>query len=707
MPQPPNRDAAAETTGGCCQGTCPAVAVRPPAVHSFSRPFARLHGITEAIIAGYLANRIMASIGCDDEDADYRISLDALTKKYPYLSRSGIAGALARLKRKGVLVTHQNNVRGFDRTTHYRFAPESFTVASRDPVYFDVAMAQQFGVPTALVLTNLRMRIAEVRFQAPEATHYRFSARNVVKYLPLSKNTLGRALKTLRDAGRVQLVEGRGWDRATQVDIAHFLTHDAIANMAAPETNSDSPTVDTHEPGADNHAPEAHNDNILEGVLGRSALEGESEEKDTYETRPAPPFAGRACSLPSSPRPASTSLGSSGTIIGASAPDVAAESGAVNGSSTVALAVPASATTAGGRDGVSGVFPFKTLMVAGRRAAVSEVGPIHHLDGVQAMRSYLPPTEAPAHGAVPRYHHDTTGKPTYFTQFADLQQENRRRSNGNATQWQRLNSAVLTRALAMFTAWGPAKLLRALAQTTNQERYEVCRGWIAAFKCPETDLDIYGNIDQVPNLLTELFVLGCEAYLNPDLEQCEPQILKMAEMIFQVVPPYLDGDRAALERLGLSRLRYGELVRQERHCSPDEAKEADGRLSAAEKVKVLENAMLSRNRVGRWTLKGERRHDLFAWNVKALKAAEDFFTDHQHWAAGDLLSIMDLAVETQLSGLGVGGYGDQFYAEKANDLDFLMTHFERIMGSETIRGMRLPTPRFRPLQPTPVEKGQP
>lgn len=707
MSQPPNRDAVAETTGGCCQGTCPAVAVRPPAIHSFSRPFARLHGITEAIIAGYLANRIMASIGCDDEDADYRISLDALAKKYPYLSRSGIAGALARLKRKGVLVTNQKNVRGFDRTTHYRFAPESFTLASRDPVYFDVAMAQQFGVSTALVLTNLRMRIAEVRLQAPEATHYRFSARNVVKYLPLSKNTLGRALKALRDAGRVQLVEGRGWDRATQVDIAHFLTHDAIANMAAPETNGDSPSVDTHEPDADSHAPESHNDNILEGDIESHALEGESEEKDTYETRPASPLAGRACSLPSSARPAVISSCSSGTIMGASALDAAVESGAVNGTSTVALAVPASATAAGVRDGASGVNPFKTLMVAGRRAAVSAVGPVHHLDGVQGMRSYLPPTEAPAHGAVPRFHHDTTGTPTYFTQFIDLQWENRRVSSGNATQWQRLNSAVLTRALAMFTAWGPAKLLKTLAQTTNQERYEVCRGWIAAFKCPETDLDIYGKIDHVPNLLTEVFVLACEAYLNPNLEQCEPQTLKMAEMIFQFVPSYLAGDRTALERLGLSRLRYGELVRQERHRSPDEAKEADDRLSAAEKVKVLENAMLSRNRIGRWTLKGERRHDLFAWNVKALKTAEDFFTDHQHWAAGDLLNIMDLAVETQLSGLGASGYGEHFYAEKANDLDFLMTYFERIMGSELIRGMGLPAPRFRPLQPTPVEKGQP
>lgn len=707
MPQPPNRDAAAETTGGCCQGTCPAVAVRPPAIHSFSRPFARLHGITEAIIAGYLANRIMASIGCDDEDADYRISLDALAKKYPYLSRSGIAGALARLKRKGVLVTNQKNVRGFDRTTHYRFAPESFTLASRDPVYFDVAMAQQFGVSTALVLTNLRMRIAEVRLQAPEATHYRFSARNVVKYLPLSKNTLGRALKTLRDAGRVQLVEGRGWDRATQVDIAHFLTHDANANMAAPETNGDSPSVDTHEPDADSHAPEAHNDNTLEGVFERHALEGECEEKDTYETRPASPLAGRACFLPSSPRPAVISSCSSGTIIGASAPDAAADSGAVHGTSTVALAVPASATTAGGREGASGVNPFKTLLVAGRRAAVSAVGPIHHLDGVQAMRSYLPPTEAPAHGAVPRYHHDTTGKPPYFTQFADLQQVNRWGSNCNTTQWQQRYSAVLTRALAMFTAWGPAKLLKSVAQTTNQERYTVCRGWIAAFKCPVAEFDIYGDTEQLPNLLTELFVLGCEAYLDPDLEQCEPQILKMAEMIFQFLDPYLQRNRAALERRGLKGLRFGELVRQERHRSPDEAKEADGRLSAAEKVKVLENAMLSRNRIGRWTLKGERRHDLFVWNVKALKAAEDFFTHHQHWAAGDLLSIMDPAVETQLSGQGGSGYGDHFYAEKANDLAFLMTNFERIMGSEMIRGLGLPAPRFRPLQPTTVKEGQP
>ena len=138
----------------------------------------------------------------------------------------------------------------------------------------------------------------------------------------------------------------------------------------------------------------------------------------------------------------------------------------------------------------------------------------------------------------------------------------------------------------MFTAWGPAKLHKVVAETTEQKRYEMCRGWIEAFDCPETDL-VLGEIELVPKHLMELFVLGCTAYLDANLEQCEPQIIKMADLISLHLSPYLERNSEVLQRRGGVELRYGELVRQERHRSPDETKEALNWLTAAEKTERL------------------------------------------------------------------------------------------------------------------------
>lgn len=701
MSQPPNRDTAMETTGGCSQSTCPEVAAPQPKrrAHGCSRTFAREHGVTAAIVAGYLAYRIAVTGHSKPEGEGYRVTLDDLATHYPYLSRSGIAGALARLVEKGVLVTHQNNVRGFDRTTHYRFASAQLEQqARRDKIYFEVAAAQRFGIAAALVMTNLRMRVTEVRCTNPEATHYRFSARNVVKYLPLSKNTLQRALKALSDAGRVQLVAGRGWDRAAQLDIAHFLAHDSNLEMAAPEADDHSPAVDMNDPNPNSHAPIADNNTTLKEDVERSALEGGCEEMDSYETRPAPPFAGRACLHPHSPEP-TVSQSSSGTITGASAQDAASEQTSITSTAAVGCSVPA--TTDAIHGGVS-VNPFRTLVVSDGRAKVRAVAPLEPVDGVKGLRDHLPIKGEPPRGAVPRWNHDTTGTPKFYTQFVDLQMANRCLAGGNSEHWRRIYGAVLTRAYAMFTAWGPAKLHKVVAAETEQQRYEMCRGWIEAFDCPETDL-VLGEIELVPKHLMELFVLGCTAYMDPNLEQCEPQIIKMADLISLHLSPYLERNSEVLQRRGGVELRYGELVRQELHRSPDETKEALNWLTAAEKRNVLENALRSRNRIGRWTLHGQRRHNLYICNITALKAAEEFFTNNPEWAVIDLLAIMDFSVEMQLSGgSGNGGYGDHFYSEKANDLGFLMKNFERIRHSEAISQLRLPEVRLRPLKPTAV-----
>ena len=131
-------------------------------MHQFSRSFARAHGINAAIIAGYLAHRITTTRKRPGEG--YRCSLNELKTHYPYLSRTAIADALKRLSPSVLTVVPVKNWRSTDHTRHYAFASTALLrSASEDPIYFQIADAEQHGIPAALLLTNLRMRIADER----------------------------------------------------------------------------------------------------------------------------------------------------------------------------------------------------------------------------------------------------------------------------------------------------------------------------------------------------------------------------------------------------------------------------------------------------------------------------------------------------------------------------------------------------------------
>lgn len=267
---------------------------RQPIVHQFSRSFARQHSLKAALIAGYLANRIAATHKREGEG--YRCSLDDLTSLYPYLRRSAVAAALKQLVEANVLTVHHHNRRACDHTSHYAFASADLQrTAQVDTIYFSVDDAVQLDLPAALVLTNLRMRIADERSRQRLAC-----ARELTKHLPLTRSTISRALRQLGDARVVKLSRRPGADRALEIEVASVLP-------AGAKPDSGDPKPDVHGANPDVHDPIPDITRTLQVDIESDHSKSLLESINSYKGRPAPPSAERACflALPGHPTGAS------------------------------------------------------------------------------------------------------------------------------------------------------------------------------------------------------------------------------------------------------------------------------------------------------------------------------------------------------------------------------------------------------------------
>ena len=220
-------------------------------IHSFSRKLAREHGDTEALLLGYLGNKISRSKQNHDGRTWYFESLDDLARRYPYLTRSSIHNALAKLSsNNGPLVVGNYNKRAYDRTTWYAFRDnQAQRYLQVEPVYFRVDDAANYGVVEAVLLMNLAYWIRQNRATNPDYQYHKLSPQDLAKHLPYTKSTIHRALKHLTEEGVGVLLfrrpeDGRGAFEYAFADQTRQNDYGTAKTTSDPNPDMGSPILD-------------------------------------------------------------------------------------------------------------------------------------------------------------------------------------------------------------------------------------------------------------------------------------------------------------------------------------------------------------------------------------------------------------------------------------------------------------------------------
>ena len=167
--------------------------------HSFSTALAKKYGVNAALILSYLSYKIQKSTNNYDGKNWFYITVKDLAQHYPYLGRTAVFEALQRLTRKdGPLITGNYNKKTYDRTKWYAFKDDDLAqLLGKEPRYFRVEAAEYYGVPEAVLLSNLAYQITENRKKNPNYRCHPMSPAKLAEIQPFSRSTIQRALKHL------------------------------------------------------------------------------------------------------------------------------------------------------------------------------------------------------------------------------------------------------------------------------------------------------------------------------------------------------------------------------------------------------------------------------------------------------------------------------------------------------------------------------
>ena len=160
--------------------------------------------MSDAIVLGYLANRVRHSTTYRAGRPWFFQSIDDLLPSFPYLKRTTLNDVLTRLEKAGFIQVGNFNRWKKDKTRWFHVPKDICDRAACDPVYFDTEVAAARGIPEALLIVNLRHFIEVRRKAKQEPLEHEMSPALLAELLPLSQSTIKRALKNLVKHGLIR-----------------------------------------------------------------------------------------------------------------------------------------------------------------------------------------------------------------------------------------------------------------------------------------------------------------------------------------------------------------------------------------------------------------------------------------------------------------------------------------------------------------------
>jgi len=561
----------------------------------------------------------------------FRVNLDHMAEKMPYLSRSCLADTLKKLStgEDAPLLIHQENRRGYDRTCNYAFTNPQFMAQTRTQLrYFDPQEAVDYGLPAALILHNLRYW----QSGKPDAESWRtVQPGEMAKLLPLSPRQVRDALKKLVADGVLEprLEPGCTSRQQYRLAAAHrkppapaqpanepevTIPDEAVTNLDGPMTNPDMgvPNPDMGVPNPDMGVTK-----VDDTVTNLDATLTNPDNYYSYQLSLAAPLA----AFPQQPK---------------NYPMRSAEPRAVGVPLNLSLDEAADRSFDGSQ---------QLEASACRHAAHAAVQP-GAVDCGQPSASEQGVATSPCRVAVESVCPPPNGVPSGWP--ADF-----------STLWHEVRKEVLgkleiepSRIFDEQVCWRVIKPLLDQQPVELLDRWYACASWQANY------LEMIKQVEgfQLPSLpplpmgwddsfLRRVMVAYLTSIFSRQdvvgFHQCRASYAFLVDYVLGRLMKLWNERAEAIEHARRVQVEEEYRQLQQQHRSKDADNEDDANRSAAEKVKILQNGIVARNRIGWLTNQTHHFDNMLGSNHNSLKLARQFFELNPEWTPGHLLQVMD------------------------------------------------------------------
>ncbi len=588
------------------------------------------HGLAAAVVMKYLAY-CCSSKRAKEHDGRrwFRVNLDHLAEQLPYLSRSCLADTLQRLSTgdQPPLQIHQENRRGYDRTNNYAFTDPQLMAQTRTQLrYFDPQEAGDYGLPAALILHNLRHWEGERK--AEEVRWRTIQPGDLSKHLPLSSGQVRDALKRLVADGVLEPRLEPGCSSRKQYRLAAAnnspatpaqstnaagmtFPDEAVRNLDGSVTNLDmglpNPDMDVTKPDGtvrnlDETLRNLDNDNSYQLSLAAS-LAASPQQPKNYPMRSAEPRA----------------VGVSLTLSSGEAVNVSLNSQQVTEDGACRRDAPAPQQPA---------------------------SPECDQPSTTGQAVSPPPCRVPVEPVSPPPILVPSGWPAEF-----------------ATLWQEVREEVVdklglepSRTFDEQVCWRAIRPLLEQQSVEQLERWYQRASWqanypemiklVEAFPLPSLPTLPMGWDDNFLRRVMVAYLTSC-IYDRSDYWRATCQAvyrMKVDHLLPRLTILWKEREAANEQaRIVQTEEKYRALQRQ--HRSKDADNEDDANRSAAEKVKILRNGIIARNRIGWLTNQTQHVTNLLRHTEGSFHLARKFFDLNPELTPGHLLKVMDAAAQ--------------------------------------------------------------
>ena len=630
-PQPPRQAAVTVVPPLCPQPQSTTLAANPPSARrggkerSLPRTVAAEYGLAAAVVMKYLAHRIRTS-GVERNGRRWlRVNLEHLAEIFPYFSRSCLADTLKKFSTGATapLLIHQENGRGYDRTNNYAFADPQLAAQTRThPRYFDPQEALEYGLPAALILHSLRYW--EGKRKPTESRWRTLQPGEIVKQLPLSSKQVRDALKKLVIA---EVIESRTDPRNASWRQYRFKTGHP-AGPDAPQPASEPEVTIPDEAVTNLDGPMTNPDmGLPDPDMGLTKPDGTVTNLDATLTNPDNDnsyqlsLAASLAAFPQQPK---------------NYPMRSAEPRAVGVPLNLSLDEAADLSFDGSQQLEDG---------ACRRDSHADVQPVslkcsQPSSSGQAVATS--PCRVPVESVCPPPNGVPSGWPVSFPQLWD---EVRKEVVGKLglEPSREFDAQVCFRAIEPLLARQPdERLARWYNCDSWQTNYPEMIKLVEGFQLPSLPPLPMGWDD---NFLRRVMVayLTSSLYSHHDYWRftCRGAYCMTINSVLPRLTKRWKEREEAIEQKRRVQVEEEYRKLQQQHRSKDADHENDENRSAAEKVKILRNGIVARNRIGWLTNQTQHVSNLLRSNHNSLTLARQFFDLNPEWTPAHLLKVMD------------------------------------------------------------------
>ena len=628
----------------------------PDLVHSFSYPIAKKYGVNAAIVLGYLGRKIAKSAHLHDSRHWYYTTYRELAENYPYLGLTAVYEAVQRLVADSGPLLHGNYNRWKqDKTCWYAFREEHYrNQLDAEPRYFKVSDASAYGVTEAVILNNFAHWIGKNQAGDPNRIYHPASAQKLSQILPFSRSSIQRALDSLvnqrvlvmrvpedrrkpNEYALASLVELQNTcPNTNKLAQSVFVSEQQPKNdgypkakMPGPTTNTGGPDTNMGSPNANTGGPTTNNITYLKDIYCEDYhLKDICLKEDRFK--------------------AASQVGASSAHI-----DFVDSSGPLADSIACSL-------TANQND-VAASEPTRSISVA------PPSKPLNLPESLKAREWPVGDPNNPRYGFL---------DPDVHYACWDVMLLH---GNSQDEMIVGMGLGIVEAIKKLIEVTEPSRIDQLMGLPSQLELNAALVEWAADFLSQYYDEKFSINSESHDQDFRREFVRQGICFLNMSFHKSRfdmPSVYFGSPLYGEIIVAIYRRMRPYQEKQGEERRQRYLNERRAEYASPDQHKENDPSLTAAEKMQVFNQSLQARNRIGRFDELGQFTEMVVLIHRNTMNLVRQFFQLNPEFTPAHLNQVIDQCLEL---GPTIADREDaQWYAKQGHKISFLVTNLSMI-----------------------------